>query len=216
MSMSNANFRQYALMFIAVFLLSGCGFHLRGQGPNNFIGDFENEKIYLAVTSQDKAFLRQVKMDLQLARFILVDDPEKSSNHLIVLGTTFGKRVIGTDQNGRDNEFQISQTVEYIVNHYVEDQSIGKNKKIRPASSQPELKNQLDFERHADFVDHTDFENQKVRAHRSFYFDNNDPIGKKAEEASLRDSMRAELSRKMINHLLISLSKLQQDNATNR
>jgi len=192
-----------------MFLLSSCGFHLRGQGSNNFIGDFENETLYLAVTSQDKALLRQVKMDLQLARFVLVDDPEKSSNHLIVLNTIFDKRVIGTDQNGRDNEFQISQTVEYIVNHYADDQSTDNNKKRQHGSTQSKF-SQTDFENEANF------ENQKIRSRRSYYFDNNDPIGKKAEEASLRESMRAELSRKMINHLLISLSKLQQANATKR
>lgn len=197
MSLSKTNIRQYALMFIAIFLLSSCGFYLRGQGPNSFIGDFENEKLYLAVTSQDKALFRQIKMDLQLARFSLVDNPEESSNHLIVLNTIFDKRVIGTDQNGRDNEFQISQTVEYIVNHYVDDPSVDKNENTQQDSNQ------------------SNFENQQVRSHRSYYFDNNDPIGKKAEEESLRDSMRAELSRKMINHLLISLSKLQQVNATN-
>ena len=204
MSMSKTKIRQYAFMFIAIFLLSSCGFYLRGQGPNSFIGDFENEKLYLAVTSRDKVLLRQIKMDLQLARFSLVDNPEKSSNHLIVLNTIFDKRVIGTDQNGRDNEFQISQTVEYIVNHYVDDPSTDKNKNTQQDSSQSNFENQLDFE------------NQQVRSHRSYYFDNNDPIGKKAEEESLRDSMRAELSRKMINHLLISLSKLQQANATNQ
>ncbi|MCF6194790.1 MAG: hypothetical protein L3J46_10715 [Kangiellaceae bacterium] len=204
MKLLKTNILKYALLFIAIFLLSSCGFHLRGQGHNNFIGDFENEKLYLAITSQDKILLRQIKMDLQLARFSLVDDPEKSSNHLIVLSTTFDKRVIGTDQNGRDNEFKISQTVEYIVNHYVDDHSSDKHKKTPQDSSQ------------SDFVNQADFENQQVRSHRSYYFDNNDPIGKKAEEDSLRDSMRAELSRKMINHLLISLSKLQQASAINR
>jgi len=187
-------------------MISSCGFYLRGQGPNNFIGDFENEKIYLAVTSKDQVLLRQIKLDLQLARFQLVNDPEKSNNHLIVLNTTFEKRVIGTDQNGRDNEFQITQTAEYIVNHYSQE-LLRENEKVH-YSAKP-----MEAEDNSKIEDQSEFENQQVRSHRSYYFDNNDPIGKKAEEISLRDSMRGELSRKMINHLLVSLSKVQQANS---
>ena len=198
--------QQILLLFILVIMISSCGFYLRGQGPNNFIGDFENEKIYLAVTSKDQVLLRQIKLDLQLARFQLVNDPEKSNNHLIVLNTTFEKRVIGTDQNGRDNEFQITQTAEYIVNHYSQE-LLRENEKVR-YSAKP-----MEAEDNSKIEDQSEFENQQVRSHRSYYFDNNDPIGKKAEEISLRDSMRGELSRKMINHLLVSLSKVQQANS---
>ena len=184
--------QQYFFMFALICFLSACGFHLRGQGPNNFIGDFDGFEIYLAVSSENQAFLRQIKMDMQLAEFKLVEEPEKSSMHLIVLNTEFDKRVIGTDQNGRDNEFQIAQTAEFIVNIYSEDQTEDQSITNNSSSNSSE------------------FETQSVHAHRNYYFDSNDPIGKKAEEEFLKESMGSELTRKMISHLIISLSKAEQ------
>ena len=93
------------------------------------------------------------------------------------------------------------------MNHYYEELSTHNEKASQGAKPWAPGKK-------AKSEEHSEFENQQVSSHRSYYFDNNDPIGKKAEEESLRDSMRGELSRRMINHLLVSLSKLQQVNAT--
>jgi len=188
-----------------ILLLSSCGFHLRGQGANNFVSDFSGTEIYLAVTSQDKNFSQQLTRDLQLAGFLLVDEPEQTKHHVIVLNTKAKKRVIGTDRNGRDNEFEINQTAEFIVNEANEinlKNKVGKNQVGKGGegnvSGGKEQKNKNnDFEYH----------NQTVRASRTYYFDNNDPIGKKTEENLLNESMKRELSRKIISHLVVGLSK---------
>lgn len=180
-------------MFL-ILLVTSCGFHLRGQGTSNFVGDYSGALIYLAVTSRDKEFHRRLKMDLQLANFSITDEPEKTSHHLIILSTTLKRRVVGTDRNGRDNEFETTQTAEFIVNESIE---------ITPQDL-----------RNGEKIENPEYENQIVRAHRTYYFDNNDPIGKKTEEESLNQSMREELSRKIISHLAVGLSQASKQ-ATN-
>lgn len=190
----NSYYRFIFFIFLSQ-LLSSCGFHLRGQGPNNIISGYEGAKVYFSAVEKNSLLTRRLNMDLQLSKFHLIDDASLTAKHLIILGSEFQVRAIGTDRNGRDNELEITEIVEFIVNQF------------------DESGDEVNEERHREkFQLKKDVNKSSVIARRSYYFDNNDPIGKKAEEQTLRDSMRIELSRKIISQLIVSLGQVKKIN----
>lgn len=150
----------------------------------------ESEKVslYLAVTTKDRGFYRQIKNDLAMMGFAIETDPEKSNNHLIVLASEIDRRVTGVDSNGRNNEFEITHSITFIVNHLN-----AKNDSLEKNSSDNQ-----------DALD-----NKTLSVSRYFYVDSNDPIGKSVEEEALLAEMQSQLSRKTIRALLLSISKSQ-------
>ena len=166
------------LVFVCLTsLLVSCGFHLRGQGPNAAPVNMSGLSIFLAVTDADKALYRQVKNELRYANLTVSDNPSLSSLHLIVLKSKLKKRAIGTDSIGRNNEFELKQTVEFLIS-----QKSNKN-----------LANEEDL---------LAVENQQIFASRNLYIDNNDLIGRSAEEKVLLNSIRKELSKKIMAHII--------------
>lgn len=166
-------------------LLCGCGFHLRGQGSNPLYKGLAGTSIYLAVAGDDKALYRQIKVDLQFSKFNVVDDADVTSYHLIVLQSKIKKRAIGVDINGRDNEYEISYQLDFIVN----------------GNAKSALKNGNE-----DKNEQLEVESQRVVIYRNLYLDVNDPIGKRSEEKDLLDSIRLDLSRKLISHLVVAIN----------
>lgn len=175
--------RDVSRLLIILFcgmLLSSCGFHLRGVPQNSSSNGSESiadsrrqdsKTVYLAVTTKDKVLFRQIRTDLALSGFTPVEQPENAAAHLVVISSWLEKNAIGIDQFGRSNEYEVSLQIEYLfswVGH------------LQKAQKTDELERQI------------------LQTHRSFYIDNNDPIGKKTEEASLVRDMRRELSRKLI------------------
>ena len=166
-------------------LLFGCGFHLRGQGPSVSGANIENNRIYLAATQSDGLLHRQILRDLQFSEAQVVDDPEKADWHIIVLSAKTEKKSVGIDASGRSNEYELITVVEYIVDS-------SKNlKKVNQATTDQES---------------NEIQNRFLTSHRNFYFDNNDPIGKRNEEKILRNSMRKDISRQLVSVLSSSIA----------
>jgi outer membrane lipopolysaccharide assembly protein LptE/RlpB len=177
------------LVFLALVvtqLMTGCGFHLRGQGQTMTTTQLNDVKVYLAVTSEDYLLRRQITNDLQATGLTVVSQPTESSNHLIVLNSKVLRRAIGVDSNGRNNEFELTQNISFLVN-YIDHSKDKKNTKIAAIGS-------LDDE-------------LQVQARRSFYLDNIDLIGKREEEKGLLNSIRQEVSRKLISRFVVSLNQ---------
>lgn len=172
------------LSFLSCFL-TACGFHLRGQGGEQTLMFEKGMQVYLAITDKDRLLQRQIRNDLQASGVLVVDKPELSQNHLVVLNSEIEKRAIGVDSNGRNNEFELNQSIRFVVNSYLNKSTKASNERIDESLIEPII----------------------VQARRSFYLDNIDLIGKRAEEDSLLESIRQEVSRKLISRFVVVLDK---------
>lgn len=180
--MKRLNRTYYHLLIIVCcgMIITGCGFYLRGQGPNFNGKSIENSQVYLAATQSDGLLHRQILRDLQFSEVRVIDEPEKAEWHVIILTANTEKKSVGIDSSGRSNEYEITIGVEFIVDSA---------NKIKQA-------NQNTSGEKSDAI-----ENRFLTVHRNFYFDNNDPIGKRHEEKIILDSMRKDISRQLINVL---------------
>ncbi len=176
------------LLIIATLYISGCGFHLRGQGESYSVAQLNGMQVYLAVTSDDNLLRRQIANDLQASGIVVVNEPESTNNHLIVLNSKILRRAIGVDSNGRNNEFELNQSVRFLVSH------LDTYEKNKQQANNRSVSNSLD-------------EIMNVEARRSFYLDNIDLIGKRAEEKALLDSIRQEVSRKIISRFVVVIDR---------
>lgn len=181
------------IFIVGVQFISGCGFHLRGQGESYSVAKLNGVQVYLAVTSDDSFLRRQIANDLQASGIVVVNKPESTKNHLIVLNSRVKRRAIGVDSNGRNNEFELNQNVRFLVSHL-------------DASGQSKASNRNKLEK--DTLD----EVMNVEARRSFYLDNIDLIGKRAEEKALLDSIRQEVSRKIISRFVVAIDRQMKSN----
>lgn len=161
-------------------LLFGCGFHLRGHGPNVSGANIENSRIYLATTQNAGLLNRQILRDLQFSEAQVMDEPEKADWHIIVLNARTEKKSVGIDSSGRSNEYEIIISIEYIVDSSKNLKQVNQTSKVKKIN---EIKNRF------------------LTSSRNFYFDNNDPIGKRNEEKILLDSMHKDISRQLVSVL---------------
>ena len=179
--------RIYHKLFIAVcfgVIITSCGFHLRGQGPN--VGaNIENSRVYLAVTNSNGLLHRQILRDLQFSQAKVIDEPAKADWHIIILSVKTEKKSVGIDSSGRSNEYEIILDVEYIVDSAIRLKQVNQNVESKKSK---------------------EIENRFLTSHRNFYFDNNDPIGKRNEEKILLDSMRKDISRQLVSVLSSSIA----------
>ena len=183
------------LFIISVSLiLSSCGFHLRGKIDSDQLLSVKGLPVYLSVTSQDKKLFRQLKRDFQLADYSVVDEPLLSKNHLVILNSSLTKRAVGVDSFGRNNEFEIIVGIEFIVNRL----------KVENENLKSSSHNVLNFE------NSLEAESTILTTHRNLYRDSYDSIGKNAEESSLLDSMRQELSLKIMSQFTATIHELER------
>ncbi len=166
-------------------LLLGCGFHLRGHGPNVNGSSLGNSRVYLAATNQKGLLYRQIQRDLQFAEAQVIDEPQKADWHIVMLSVKTEKKSVGIDRSGRSNEYEIIIAIEYIVD------SAGNIKQAGQVAEGKKLK---------------EIGNRFLTSRRNFYFDNNDPIGKRNEEKILLDSMHKDISRQLLNVLSSSIA----------
>ncbi len=166
-------------------LLLGCGFHLRGQGPHVSGANIENSRVYLATIQSAGLLNRQILRDLQFSEAEVIDDPEKADWHIIVLSAKTEKKSVGIDSSGRNNEYEIIISVEYIVDS-------SRNLKATNQTGKDEK--------------YSEIRNRFITSHRNFYYDNNDPIGKRNEEKILLNSMHKDISRQLVSVLSSSIA----------
>jgi outer membrane lipopolysaccharide assembly protein LptE/RlpB len=171
--------RLFLVFIIGAQFIAGCGFHLRGQGESYSVAQLNGIQVYLAVTSEDSLLRRQIANDLQASGIVVVNSPELTENHLVILNSKVLRRAIGVDSNGRNNEFELNQNVRFLVSHIdVKQQRKTSDKKKPKTSSLDEVMN-----------------------------DNIDLIGKRAEEKALLDSIRQEVSRKIISRFVVAIDR---------
>jgi len=170
------------LIFLLSCQLFGCGFHLRGLDENRNAANLKNAQVYLTVTNENRVFHRQLKRDLQLTEVRLVEDIKNANWHLVILLVDTEKKSVGIDRKGRSNEYTVSMKVEFII---VSREMLNEN-----GDSNSENDSNLVF-----------------RISRNVYSDNNDQIGQRKEENNILDTMRKELSRRLINALSLRIVK---------
>jgi len=170
------------VIFVVCLILSSCGFHLRGTTSSN-IHSSEGLSVFVGFSSDDRFFERQLKNDLKLANVTLVKDATQVNHHLIIVNSFMEKKSIGIDSVGRNNEFEISYAIDFVINNN------GKQVMQDSSASRSESKNVVPA-------------TKTIVARRSLYIDRSDPIGKRTEEKKLLESMRQELSNKLVRQFI--------------
>ena len=159
--------------------LSSCGFKLRGTDFQGINYD-RDISVFLGFFADDNLLERQLKTGLGLANIALVKESLESNNHLIVISTELNKQSVGIDDVGRNNEFQFSYAVDFVINND------GNQEKNFSSSSESLIKP----------------EKKSIIIRRNLYIDRNDPIGKRTEERQLVEEMRQEISRKLVRQFI--------------
>ena len=170
------------IIIITCLGLSSCGFHLRGTNQNN-INAGQNLSVYIGFSSDDSLFERQLKNDLKLAKVTLVKDASQVDNHLIIVNSLIEKKAIGFDSTGRNNEFEISYAVDFVINNKA-------NLEIKTLNTTKSNSQIFELER------------KTIITRQSLYIDRSDPIGKRVEEKKMLESMRQDISNKLVRQFI--------------
>jgi len=88
-------------LLISAVLLSGCGFHLRGQAGMQF------ETLYLDATNPGTAFIKQLRLSLETNKVKLLDSPKQADVVLNIVSEMPSKQILTLDASGRVNEFEL-------------------------------------------------------------------------------------------------------------
>jgi len=180
--LQNSHLFRSLIIFITCLMLSSCGFHLRGTANFN-INTSQDLSVFVGFSSDDHLFERQLKNDLKLAKVTLVNDAIQVNNHLIIVDSFIEKNSIGLDSVGRNNEFEISYAIDFVINN----------------NAKQDMK---DISLPRSNMENSNAEKKTIIARRSLYIDRNDPIGKRTEEKKLLESMRQELSNKLVRQFI--------------
>jgi LPS-assembly lipoprotein len=96
-----------AIIFFLAFLLTACGYHLRGMGETTV--KFKN--VYLEGASGP---LRDQFYDqLRVSSAKLVDNPKGADLHVKVFNENFRSRSVSLNASGRSNEFELNYRLEF-------------------------------------------------------------------------------------------------------
>ena len=92
--------RPLFLLIVAV-LLSGCGFHLRGQAAMQF------ETLYLDAANPGTAFIKELRRSLEANKVKLLDSPKQADVVLNIISELPDKQILTLDSSGRVSEFAL-------------------------------------------------------------------------------------------------------------
>jgi LPS-assembly lipoprotein len=95
---------------LAVVLIVGCGFHLRGQADLSP----ELAKTHIVGVSPYSEFAANLRQQLR-ANGVQIVDAEQSTSTLRITRNVGGKRVLSVDQNGKVLEFELYSVVSFEV-----------------------------------------------------------------------------------------------------
>ena len=98
-----ANLRQWLLL--AVLLLDGCGFHLRGQASMPF------ETLYIKTSNPGMLFVSNLRRSLEANRVTVVDSAEEAEVILDIVYELADKQILSLGGDGRVNEFRLNYRV---------------------------------------------------------------------------------------------------------
>jgi LPS-assembly lipoprotein len=97
-------------VLLAVTLIAGCGFHLRGQA------DLSSElaRTHIVGVSPYSEFAANLRQQLR-ANGVQVVEAEQSTSTLRITRNVSGKRVLSVDQNGKVLEFELYSEISFEV-----------------------------------------------------------------------------------------------------
>lgn len=102
--------RVFLPLVLAVgIILSGCGFHLRGQI------DVPPSLMRMHVKGDDIELVNDIEKSLKFSDIEIVDEGAEGAALLDLSATTYEKEVNGTDSNGIATSYKLTYTVPYIV-----------------------------------------------------------------------------------------------------
>jgi LPS-assembly lipoprotein len=104
-------------VLLAVMLIAGCGFHLRGQADLSP----ELARTHIVGVSPYSEFAANLRQQLR-ANGVQIVEAEQSTSTLRITRNVSGKRVLSVDQNGKVLEFELYSVISFEVT--------GKNKTI--------------------------------------------------------------------------------------
>jgi LPS-assembly lipoprotein len=97
-------------ILLAVMLIVGCGFHLRGQADLSP----ELAKTHIVGVSPYSEFAANLRQQLR-ANGVQIVDAEQSTSTLRITRNVGGKRVLSVDQNGKVLEFELYSVISFEV-----------------------------------------------------------------------------------------------------
>jgi len=92
---------QMLVMLIAAVLLTGCGFHLRGQATMQF------KTLYLDAANPGTAFIKELRSSIEANKVKLLDSPKQADVVLNIVSEMPDKQILTLDASGRVNEFEL-------------------------------------------------------------------------------------------------------------
>ena len=103
--------RTVAFLTVLVFLLGGCGFHLRGSRPSQLQGT----RIFLESHGAN-AITAEVRQRLGIHEIPLATDPKQADLIVTLNNERFDRRVLSVDpRTGKWREFELSYEVDFAI-----------------------------------------------------------------------------------------------------
>lgn len=92
---------QMLVLLIAAVLLTGCGFHLRGQATMQF------KTLYLDATNPGTALIKELRSNLEANKVKLLDSSKQADVVLNIVSEIPDKQILTLDTSGRVNEYEL-------------------------------------------------------------------------------------------------------------
>lgn len=96
---------------IAISLLSGCGFKLRG----NYLLPEEFKTMYVSSVNKHDELTRMVKQHLKINEINLVTTGNVTTPELRILNDSLDRRTLSLFENGQVAEYELTYTVRYEI-----------------------------------------------------------------------------------------------------
>ena len=89
------------ILLVAVLLLPGCSFHLRGQAGMQF------ETLYLDAANPKTAFVKELRRSLEANKVKLTDTAKQADVVLNIVSEIPDMQILTLDASGRVNEYEL-------------------------------------------------------------------------------------------------------------
>jgi LPS-assembly lipoprotein len=105
------HYRTLPLIGLLALVMSGCGFHLRGSidMPAGI------EPFYLSASNQHDTLLLELKNIFTINGLTLTNSPAEANYQLIISQQTSDRRSTSIGNDGRIAEYQLIETVTYVI-----------------------------------------------------------------------------------------------------
>ena len=111
-------FKYLITMLLAVSIIQGCGFQLRGD----YLLSSQLQNIYLSSTDKHGELTRLVKQNLLLNQINVIKNFDQDIPELRILKDTLDRRTLSVFENGQVAEYELIYSVQYQL--FIQDQEI--------------------------------------------------------------------------------------------